>query len=174
MAKKKKSTGADDGAKGKKRRKGRLTIVGVVVAVGLLYNFALKPTPAETAEESAALAGVTTTVPEGKVVPVPELVLNLAADGQGDDALHFLRVGVAVILRTGVSAEKFEADAAKVNDAVITVLGDKTLRELQAPGAKEQAKAELTAAVQEAFADPKAPDEPPTVARVIFTSFVMQ
>jgi flagellar basal body-associated protein FliL len=161
MAKKK------DAAAGGKKSKKKL-IIGAVVGAALLYNFVLKPKP-EPADENAALAGPTT-IAEGDVVPVEELVLNLA----DTDALHYVRVGVAVVLAEGASAEEFEMDTPIVSDIVVDVLSERTMAELREPGAKESVKEELTERVREEFNPEEGSTDPPVVARVVFTSFVMQ
>lgn len=161
MAKKK-----DAAAGGKKKDKKK--IIGVVVGAALLYNFVLKPKP-EPAAENAALAGPTT-IAEGEVVPVEEMVLNLA----DTDALHYVRVGVAVVLAEGASAEEFEMETPIVSDIVVDVLSERTMAELREPGAKEAVKEELTERVREEFNPEEGSLEPPVVARVVFTSFVMQ
>lgn len=159
MAKKKQGSDEAGGRQLDKKK-----IIGGVVAAGLVYQFVIAPKlqPEETAEEAAARMAE---IEEGDVVPVPELVLNLA----DPDDLHYVRVGVAVILAEGASAEKFEPRSPIVSDIVVDTISDMTLEELRAPGAKEAVKEELTERVREEFNEDR-----PTVARVIFTSFVMQ
>lgn len=157
MAKKKKSSGED----GEKKKGGKLKLIVAVAVVGALaYQFLLAPegTPAEAGETAAA----EDVIEEGESLPVPELTLNLA-----DDQLHYLRVGVALILEKGVAKGDVEPDLAKASDVVIDVLSAKTFDELRSPEAKTQVKAELSEKVRAAYNNEK-------VARVIFTSFVMQ
>lgn len=158
MAKKKKQSSDEDEAKG---GKGKM-IIGGVVAVALIYQFVLAPKSAPADAEVAAGAEVEEVIEEGESVPVPELTLNLAGE-----QLHYLRVGVALILEKGVTPGEVEAELAKASDVVIDVLSAKTFDELRMPDAKATAKAELSEKVREAYGGEK-------VARVIFTSFVMQ
>lgn len=158
MAKDDETTDEDEAAaKSAKKKK----IIGAVVAAALLYNFVLKPKPAP--EEEVLPEGVEAVIAEGEVVPIPELVLNLA----DEDELRYLRVGAAVILEEGAVAADFEPNAPIVSDIMVDLLSSKTIADLRAPGAKEEAKEELSALAREAFDDA-------VIARIIFTSFVMQ
>jgi len=162
MAKKKKE--AEGGKKDNKKK-----IIGAVVGAALLYNFVLKPKP-EPADEGAALGG-STTIAEGEVVTVPEMVLNLA----DTDTTHYVRVGVAVVLAEGADAEHFESETPLISDIVVEVLSAKTYEELREPGAKERVKEELTELAREEFNHAEEGETAdPVVARIIFTSFVMQ
>jgi flagellar protein FliL len=153
MAKKKKS---DDEGKGANKKK----LIGVVVLAVVAYKFVLAPKP--SAEPAAAAEGAHAVVEEGPVVPLPELVLNLA-----DEDTRYLRVGLALILEKGTPTEHFKEELPIASDVAVDVLSEKTYAELREPGAKQHVKEELSEKVREAFHGEK-------VARVIFTSFVMQ
>ncbi len=137
-------------------------IIGLVVVAGLLYQFVLKgsPPPEEDAE-AAELEEVV--VEEGEIAPLEELVVNLA----DQDALHYLRLGVAAVLSVDFVLADIELQLVKVNDVVIDVVSRKTFVELRQPGATQALKEEISIAVQETFPDGE-------VIRVIFTNFVMQ
>jgi flagellar basal body-associated protein FliL len=134
-------------------------IVGAAILGIVAYKFVLAP-PAPA--EPAAAEGETAAIEEGAVVPLPELVLNLA-----DHEPRYLRVGIALILEAGVSIEKVEEELPIASDVAVDLLSSKTYAELREPGAKQLIKEELSKQVREAFHDEK-------VVRVLFTSFVMQ
>lgn len=135
-------------------------IVALVVA-GAGYKFMLAPKP-KPAEPVAAGAEAHAEIPEGGVIALPDLTLNLA-----DNDPRYLRVGIALILEAGTSMEHMKEELPIASDVAVDVLSSKTFKELHAPGAKQAIKDELSQKVREAFHDEK-------VARVIFTSFVMQ
>jgi len=142
-----------------KKRKVPMMVGAAVVAV-VAYKFLLAPgAPAEPATAGGEAAAV---IEEGAVIPLPELVLNLA-----DSEPRYLRVGIALILEKGVSIEGVKEEVPIASDAAVDVLSAKTFAELREPGAKQMIKEELSRKVREAFHGEK-------VARVIFTSFVMQ
>jgi flagellar basal body-associated protein FliL len=154
MAKKKK--GEEEAGK---QSKTKLIIVAVVIAAAG-YKFMLAPKPSPKANGEGTVAA--TKIVEGEVVPLPDLTLNLA-----DTNTRYLRVGIALILEKGTSAETIKNELPIASDVAVDTLSAKTFAELNAPGAKEAVKAELSEKVRKAYDDKK-------VARVIFTSFVMQ
>ena len=147
-----------------KKKSPKVKIILALVVAAAAYKFVLapKPKPEAPAEGGEAAAKIE----EGAVVSLPELTLNLADTGN----VRYLRVGIALILEKGVAASGeggFEEELPIASDVAVDVLSAKTYAELAAPGAKHEIKAELSEKVREAFDDEK-------VARVIFTSFVMQ
>lgn len=143
-----------------------VTIAAVVVAAVVVWKLVLAPTPSSGAGASpaAAPADAAEEAPEeGEVVPIPELVLNLA----DRDDLRYLRVGLALVLEKGTSADAVADELPKASDVAIEYLSSKTFEELHDPELRRRAKEELSALVREAFGGEK-------VVRVIFTSFVMQ
>jgi flagellar FliL protein len=154
MAKKKKGD-EEEGKKGKTK----MIIVAVVIALAG-YKFVLAPKPAPKAD--ATTTATATKIQEGEVIPLPDLTLNLA-----DTQARYLRVGLALILEKGTTAESMKNELPIASDVAVDTLSAKTFAELNAPGAKEEIKAELSEKVRKAYDDKK-------VARVIFTSFVMQ
>lgn len=159
MAAKKKK--GDDEAK----KSPKMKIIVLVVLAALAYKFVLAPKPA--AKKETATDGAAEKIEEGAVVSLPELTLNLADTGTA----RYLRVGIALILEKGAGGGhgggSFEEELPIASDVAVDVLSSKTYAELSAPGAKQEVKAELSEKVREAF-------HGETVARVIFTSFVMQ
>ena len=148
MAKKK----TDDDAK-KKNNKPKI-IAGVVVAIiGYKFFLAPKPTPAKAADAP---------VKEGAVVALPDLTINLA-----DNDPKYLRVGVGLILEAGTSAESMKEELPKASDIAVTMLSREHYADLHDVDKRNQVKDELSKEVRKEFDDKK-------VARVIFTSFVMQ
>ena len=146
-----------DGEKGKKPKRLPM-MVGLGLVAFAAYKFVLAPAPAA---ESKTPDGAEEIV-EGAVVPLPELVLNLA-----DRDPRYLRVGIALILEEGTSTESMKEELPIASDVAVDVLSAKTFADLHQPGAKQAIKEELSRKVRTAYHDEK-------VARVIFTSFVMQ
>jgi flagellar FliL protein len=155
----KKKKGKDEEAKKPLGKK--LMPVFVLLGAAAAYKFVLAPKPAEKAAEGEVGAAAET-IAEGPVVTLPEQVLNLA-----DDETHYLRIGVALVLEEGTNAEHMEEELPIASDVVVDVMSAKTLDELRDPEAKAAAKEELSEKVREAYHGEK-------VARVIFTTFVMQ
>lgn len=156
MAKKK---AKDDDAKGGSKKK----IIILVVVAALAYNFVLKPKPkAEEVAATDAHGATAEKIEEGSVIAIPDLTLNLAG---GEN--HYLRVGIALILEKGTSTEHFKEELPIASDVAVDVLSEKTYEQLKEPGAKTELKAELSEKVREAY-------HGEAVARVIFTSFMMQ
>ena len=148
MAKKK----TDDDAK-KKSNRPKIIAAVVVALLGYKFMLAPKPTPAKAADAPPK---------EGAVAPLPDLTLNLM-----DAEAHYLRVGIALILEAGTTAESMKDELAKASDVAVTDLSQKTYAELHDPVKREEAKKQLSDDVRKAFDNKK-------VVRVIFTSFVMQ
>jgi flagellar FliL protein len=140
----------------------KLMPVLVLLGAAGAYKFVLAPKPAEKAAAEGAVGAAAEAIAEGPVVTLPEQVLNLAGPEN-----HYLRVGVALILEEGTNAEHMEEELPIASDVVVDVLSAKTPEELRQPEAKTAVKAELSEKVREAYHDEK-------VARVIFTTFVMQ
>ena len=153
---------AKKGKKGEEEKKPlgkKLMPVFVLLGAAAAYKFVLAPKPAEKEGEVGAAAEA---IVEGPVVTLPEQVLNLAGDEN-----HYLRIGVALILEEGTDAEHMTEELPIASDVVVDVMSAKTPEELREPEAKAAAKEELSEKVREAYHDEK-------VARVIFTTFVMQ
>ena len=150
-----KASQPDDQAKKPKK-------VKMLIALGLVgvaaYKFVLAPAPPAESKTADAHAKIE----EGAVIPLPELVLNLA-----DKDPRYLRVGIALILEKGTSTESMKEELPIASDVAVDVLSAKTFAGLHQPGAKQAIKEELSRKVRAAYHDEK-------VARVIFTSFVMQ
>jgi flagellar protein FliL len=154
---------AKKGKKGEEEKKPlgkKLMPVFVLLGAAAAYKFVLAPKPAEKPEGGVGAAAET--IVEGPVVTLPEQVLNLAGEEN-----HYLRIGVALILEEGTDAEHMAEELPIASDVVVDVMSAKTPEELRDPEAKTTAKEELSEKVREAFHDEK-------VARVIFTTFVMQ
>jgi flagellar FliL protein len=156
---KKKGKGDDDAPKkgGKQKQ-----IIAVVIAAALAYKFMLAPKPKAKEDLAAGATGAAAKIEEGGVVPLPDLTLNLAGS-----QTHYLRVGIALILEKGTTAESMKEELPIASDVAVDMLSEKTFEELNVPGSKTEIKKELSEKVREAYENAK-------VARVIFTSFVMQ
>jgi len=152
MAKKTKTE--DDG----KKKGGKQKIIAAVVIAIVGYKFFLAPKPAATAAGAPKK--------EGAVVALPELTLNLT------DA-KYLRVGIVVVYWEGKgggggegAASGEDKEASIASDIAVTVLSAKSFTELKSTDGKENAKKEITEALNHSLED--------SVARILFTSFVMQ
>lgn len=145
----------DEPKKGKKKKR---AIIAVIILFGAAYQFVLKPSPAT---EDLAAADGEVTIEEGDVVPLPELVVNLA----DTDQIRYARVGVAVVLERGVDPLRIEPKLPLVSDIVIDVISEMTMAELT--GEKSQLKEQLSELARAEFDDSE-------IARIIFTTFVMQ
>jgi flagellar FliL protein len=159
MAAKKGKKGKDEDDKKPLGKK--LMPVFVLLGAAAAYKFVLAPKPVEKTAEGEVGAAAEA-IAEGPVVTLPEQVLNLAGDEN-----HYLRIGVALVLEEGTSAEHMEEELPIASDVVVDVMSAKTMEELRDPEAKILAKEELSELVRAAYHDEK-------VARVIFTTFVMQ
>lgn len=161
MAKKKDKKGKGD-AEGEEEASGGknkiVMIVGALLALGAVYNFVLKPAPAE----EDPLAMVDPEPIEGEIFELPEMVINLQ-----DTEVQYVRVGVALILEEGTMAADFELESAIAKDVILEDLSARTAEELRSAQGKQDIKAELSTEIREAYGDEK-------VVRVLFTALVMQ
>jgi flagellar FliL protein len=140
----------------------------IVVGVALLgAAFLLRPSgggdtpPATAAPTETTVAGEAAAVhgDPHAVVALDPITLNLS-DGR------FLKLGVALQLAEEAEVADPVAYGARALDATIALMGQYTYRELSAPGARDEAKDELSKAVAEAYEG--------EVLGVYFTEFVMQ
>ncbi|MEL7157030.1 MAG: flagellar basal body-associated FliL family protein [Actinomycetota bacterium] len=150
----------EGGGGGKKKI---IMIVGVLAALGGVYNFVLKPSPPPeelTPEEMAAeLEPV-----EGEIFQMEEMILNIEGEaGSGT----FLRIGLAMVLEEGVLVADFEMQQAIAKDVSVQYLSSIESSTLRTAEGRQAAKDELAALIREAYGDEM-------VLRVLFTSLVMQ
>lgn len=160
MAKKKK----DDEEAPKKGMGAKLKPVLAIVAAVAGYKFFLAPKPVTPAAAAGGVnaAAVSTTVVEGSIVEVPDMVLNLAGPEQ-----HYLRVSASLVLEKGIDPKVFVEQVPIAADVLVSVLSEKTPDDLAQPGAKAALKTELSEKVREAYEGKK-------VIRVLFRQFVTQ
>lgn len=151
-------------------KKKKMMVVGALLAAAVVYRFVLAPGGEELAPEALASADeVVEVIPEGEIIAVPEMTLNLASSpGDGVGELHYARIGVAVVLREGVDPVIAGTKIPIVQDVMVDAVSAMTFEELREPGALQELKAEVSQLSRDAFV------EDPMVARVIFTSFVVQ
>lgn len=152
----KKSTDDDK----KKGSKPKMIAALVIALVG--YKFLLAPKAAPPAEGAVRK--------EGSVVALPELTINLA-----DSEARYLRTGIALVYWEGegagggghgAAAGGDDKDASIASDIAVDVLSGKKYSELKSTEGKQHAKDEITERLKH--------DLHETVARILFTSFVMQ
>ena len=150
-------------------KKKKMMVIGGLVAAAVVYRFVLAPGAEEVPEALASAEEVVEVIPEGEIIAVPEMTLNLAAaPGDGATELHYARIGLAVVLREGVDPVIAGTKIPIVQDVMVDTVSSMTFEELREPGALQELKVEVSQLSRDAF-----PDDP-MVARVIFTSFVIQ
>ncbi|MEG2172901.1 MAG: flagellar basal body-associated FliL family protein [Desulfovibrionaceae bacterium] len=98
----------------------------------------------------------------GKVLPLPEFVVNLS-DPSGK---RYLKLGMEVEVNADVSKE-IAAQSAKIRDAVIMLLAGKSFVDVSTPEGKVLLKAEVAARLNQILGAQR-------VVRVYFTDFVVQ
>lgn len=98
----------------------------------------------------------------GKVLPLPEFVVNLS-DPSGK---RYLKLGMEVEVNADVSRE-IAAQSAKIRDAVIMLLAGKSFADVSSPEGKVLLKAEVAARLNQILGAQR-------VVRVYFTDFVVQ
>ena len=146
-----------------KKKTNKPKIIGAVVLVLVGYKFFLAPKPAAKAENAPKK--------EGAAVALPELTLNLVDEGPNS---RYLRVGIAVVYWEGKGGAGGghggdggdDKDANIASDVAVDVLSHKKYSELKTHEGKEEAKAKIVEELNHEFHD--------SVARILFTSFVMQ
>lgn len=121
-------------------------------------NEAASPTPGTTKIERQ------TDIPRstGKVLPLPEFMVNLSDPG----GKRFLRLGMEVEVNSDV-AKELQAGSARIRDAVIMLLAGKSLADISSPEGKVLLKAEVAARINQILGAQR-------VVRVYFTDFVIQ
>ncbi len=167
MAKKKKAPAveAEGDDEEKKGKDPKMMAVGGLIVAGLVYQFVLKPAPAEEAPVlDANGVAVTTTMPivEGEIFELPEMVLNI-----DDPEITYLRIQFAIVLDDTILGADFEAESAIAKDILVSELGQLTADELSDPVVREAIKEDLSTKIREAYGNEK-------VVRLLITSMVMQ
>jgi flagellar FliL protein len=81
----------------------------------------------------------------GHAMPMEEFLVNLT--GNGD---HYLRTTIALGLRKGLTEEKAKEHVAAMRDAILTVLSEKTLKDLSNTKGRDKLKEQLIEKVNEA------------------------
>ena len=148
-------------------KKKKMMVIGGLVAAAAVYRFVLAAPEEVPPEALASAEDVVEVIPEGEILPVPEMTLNLAASPDGGE-LHYARIGIAVVLVEGVDPVIGGTKIPIVQDVMVDTVSAMTFEELREPGSLQALKAEVSQLSREAFGE----DE--MVARVIFTSFVIQ
>lgn len=150
----------EGGGGGKKKI---IMIVGVLAALGGVYNFVLKPSPPAEEPTPEELAAALEPV-EGEIYQLEEMILNIEGEeGSGT----FLRIGLALVLEEGVLVADFELQEAIAKDVSVQYLSSIDSSTLRTAEGRRAAKDELAVLIREAYGDAM-------VVRVLFTSLVMQ
>ena len=143
--------------KGPKKGKKKLLLIGAVVLVLLCagggYLF-LGGEDAEAAENEAP--------PEGEIVPVEEMTVNLAGP-----ELHYARVAFSLVLAEGADPAVIEERKPLLHDAAITELTRLSPEELRGPEGPDTARDRLGARAKEIYPDGE-------VLRAVLTKLLVQ
>jgi flagellar FliL protein len=125
------------------------------------YVVAADSTAAEHAEGGEG--GHATGAPTNSVHPIDNLVLNPA----GSNGTRFLMVNVAIEVKDDKVAQAISARDAEARDAVLRVLGSKTVEELSDVTRRDALKKEVQDALGALF-------EKGSIRRLYFPQFVIQ
>lgn len=101
----------------------------------------------------------------GHTLDLGEFLVNL-------DDEHYLKAGVALGLKEGISAEKFKEESAPLRDAVLMALASCNRSELNTYEGKEKVKESIRKRVNKVLYEKTKDKE--SVLEVYFTSFVTQ
>ena len=141
------------GKKGKKDKGGKSNLVpALVLAAGLAAGGYFMGGGGGGAAAPADATEIVEEEPEPEVLPgetveVESMSLNLAGG-------HYLKIGVAVQLVEGVSAEEFHLhEVPKIRDLIIATAGGRDMEELSTAAGCEALKAELLHGAQELHED---------------------
>lgn len=102
----------------------------------------------------------------GHAMPLEEFLVNLT--GNGD---HYLRATIALGLKKGLTEEKAKEHVPAIRDAILTILSEKTLKDLSNTKGRETLKEELVEKVNEAVGGE---EEEEPVVKIYFTAFATQ
>lgn len=167
--KKDEGDGEEEEAGGGKKK--IIMIVGAVLLLGGVYKFVLakpaEPASSLTPEELAAMMtpdqkAALLEPPEGEIVPMDEMILNLS----GPDKVY-LKIQLALVLDTETLAEEFKLELPIAQDVAVLYLSSLEPEELQTLEGKEHVKEVLTEKIKEEYKGEK-------VMKVLITELVMQ
>jgi len=161
----------------KKGGKKKLIIIIVAALVVLLagggggYFFLVhKPKQEELKrkqEEESKAAALIKPVPEetsiGPMVEIKEFVVNII----GEDAAHYVKASFSLELDKDATVEEVNKRMPQIRDAILLLIGNKTVEELQDIQGKNQVKAELKNKINSFLKTGK-------VNNVYLTDFVVQ
>jgi len=151
-----------------------VVLLVLILSVGGFTAWKLLQTPEETPKDTAPTQTEETKVPEVEVedpsVPavlmdVDNITINLADANES----RFLRAKIKLELRTEEDKTRLSSDVgkAKVNDLILTLLSNKTFKEIRTAQGKYELKEEIVFRINKEF-----PGKP--VKRMYFTDFVSQ
>ena len=158
----------DEPGSGKKKI---IMILGAVALLGGVYKFVLakpaEPASSLTPEELAAMMtpdqkAALLEPPEGEIVQMDEMILNLAGPDE-----TYLKIRLALVLDTQTLAEEFEAELPIAQDVAVLYLSSLEPDELRTLEGKEHVKEGLTEKIKEEYKGEK-------VMKVLITELVMQ
>ncbi len=156
-------------------------VVGPKLTAGLIANLTPAELAAHTPKHSADSTGEDAAAAEGEheapagggehgpaapppVYSISDLVLNPAGSG----GTRFLMLSVAFDMKDSAGVETLKARDAEIKDAVLALVGAKTVEQLAEVSAREPLKVEIMALVSKIAKKPK------LIKRVSFPQFVIQ
>ena len=172
MAEKKEPPKTDASPEDKGKKKKLIIIIGAVVLVLLIgvgagaYLF-LKKAPPEKKETDP---GQHVPVPElnhaadiGPMVDIAEFIVNIiSADGN-----HYVKTALTLELTTPAAKEEINQRMPQIRDAILLLIGNKTIEELQDLEGKKELKAEIMSKINGFVQSGK-------IKSIFFTEFVVQ
>lgn len=154
------SAKTEDAATAKKKTPMPLIMGVVLLLVGLVVGKSVLGGSKKQSSAKAEKAEV------GISLPLDEFMVNLS--GGGD---HYLRAQIALGMRKGMTEEEAKERTAPIRDAILSILSNKTLKQIDQPKDREALKEEIKTKVNEATADEK---DKEAVVKVYLTAFATQ
>jgi len=151
-----------------------VVLLVLILAVGGFIAWKLLQTPKPDSAASAPTQTAETQIPDAdvtdpKVPPILMSVDNITVNLADTDQSRFLRAKIKLELRTEEDKTLLSSDIgkAKINDLILTMLSNKTFKEIRTAQGKYQLKEDIAFRINKAF-----PSKP--VRKVYFTDFVSQ
>jgi len=151
-----------------------VVLLVLILAVGGFIAWKLLQTPEAAPTDTAPTQTQETKMPEVEVEDpnVPPILIdvdNITVNLADTDESRFLRAKVKLEVRTEEDKARLSSDVgkAKVNDLILTLLSNKTFKEIRTAQGKYELKEEIVFRINKEF-----PGKP--VRRMYFTDFVSQ
>jgi flagellar FliL protein len=142
--------------------KKKLPLIPIIVGVVVILVLAIGAKVFMGGSKGAAKAAEKPKVEVGISLPLDEFLVNL--NGSAD---HYLKTTVALGLKKGLTEEQVKEHIPAMKDAVLSVLQNKTMKQLNSPKDRDALKDEIKEHVNKEIGE-----EP--VVKVYFTAFATQ